>query len=98
MASVLSVVKFRIAHLVGESLRQAATVQNAIPGQRRLHNAKCGRVRGALCAGNCHQEFWHGGCVAFIHKRDAMSDTIFLFTTLAFFALALAYTRACAWL
>jgi len=27
-----------------------------------------------------------------------MNDTIFLFTTLAFFALALAYTRACAWL
>jgi len=27
-----------------------------------------------------------------------MTDTIFLFTTLAFFALALAYTRACAWL
>jgi hypothetical protein len=27
-----------------------------------------------------------------------MSDTIFLFTTLAFFALASAYTRACAWL
>jgi len=27
-----------------------------------------------------------------------MSDIVFLFTTLAFFALALAYTRACAWL
>jgi len=27
-----------------------------------------------------------------------MSDAIFLFTTLAFFALAWAYTRACAWL
>ena len=78
--------------------RQSSTVQNAILGQRRLHNANCGRVRGALCAGNCHQEFWHGGCVAFIHKRDAMSDTIFLFITLAFFTLALAYTRACAWL
>ena len=31
-------------------------------------------------------------------KRHAMSDAIFLFTTLAFFALALAYARACAWL
>ena len=36
--------------------------------------------------------------LAFIQKRNAMSDIVFLFTTLAFFALALAYTRACAWL
>jgi hypothetical protein len=44
-------------------------------------------------------EPWHAGCVAFIKKRDdAMTDAIFLFTTLAFFALALAYARACAWL
>ena len=78
--------------------RRASTVQNAILGQRRLHNANRGRARAALCADNPCQEFWHGGCVAFIQKRDAMSDTIFLFTTLAFFALALAYTRACAWL
>jgi len=27
-----------------------------------------------------------------------MNDVIFLFTTLAFFALAWAYARACAWL
>jgi hypothetical protein len=78
--------------------RQASTVQNAILGQRRLHNANCGRVQGALCAGNRCQEFWHEVCVPRIQKRDAMNDTIFLFTTLAFFALALAYTRACAWL
>jgi len=76
-----------------------AAVQNAIRGQRRLHNASCGRVRGALCARNRCQESWHAGCVAFIQKRDdAMTDAIFLFTTLAFFALALAYARACAWL
>jgi hypothetical protein len=43
-------------------------------------------------------ESWHKGCVAFIQKKDAMSDTIFIFTTLAFFALAWAYARACAWL
>jgi hypothetical protein len=78
--------------------RQASTVQNAILGQRRLHNANCGCLRGALCASNRRQEFWHRGCVVLIQKRDAMNDTIFLFTTLAFFALALAYTRACAWL
>ncbi|MGB8295695.1 MAG: hypothetical protein WCG85_09745 [Polyangia bacterium] len=90
--------RLQIAHLVGESLCQAATVQNAIPKYHRLHNANRGRAGGALCASNRRQKIWHGGCVAFIQKRDAMSDTIFLFTTLAFFALALAYTRACAWL
>jgi hypothetical protein len=44
VASVLSVVKLRIAHLAGESLRQAATVQNAIRGRRWLHNAGRGRA------------------------------------------------------
>jgi hypothetical protein len=79
--------------------RQAATVQNAIRGRRWLHNAGRGRARAALCARNRCQESWHAGCVAFIQKRDdAMTDAIFLFTTLAFFALALAYARACAWL
>jgi hypothetical protein len=95
---VLSVVKLRVAHLAGESLGQASAVQNAILGQRWLHNAGRRRTRGALCSSNRCQESWHEVCVAFIQKRDAMNDTIFLFTTLAFFALALAYTRACAWL
>ena len=64
-----------------------------------MHNAGRGRARAALCARNRWQESWHAGCVAFIKKRDdAMTDAIFLFTTLAFFALALAYARACAWL
>jgi hypothetical protein len=36
--------------------------------------------------------------VGFFQKRHAMSDAVFIFTTLAFFALASAYTRACAWL
>jgi hypothetical protein len=31
-------------------------------------------------------------------KGLAMSDAIFILTTLAFFALAVAYTRACQWL
>jgi hypothetical protein len=39
-----------------------------------------------------------GDALVSSQKGHAMSDTIFLFTTLAFFALAWAYTRACAWL
>jgi len=67
-------------------------------GSCRLQNAGCSRAMDAPLARNCCLQAWHEGCVAFIRKRDAMTDTIFLFATLAFFALASAYTRACAWL
>jgi hypothetical protein len=64
-----------------------------------LHNAGCRRARDAILRWQSLPKSLAQRMRSFHpEERNVMSDTIFLFTTLAFFTLASAYTRACAWL
>ena len=67
---------------------QGDWLQIAGPGRQRTPIV---RTIGASVSGT-------GDALASSQKGHAMNDTIFALTTLAFFALAWAYTRACAWL